>query len=47
MLQHHIDSIQKLKDYFIGMEGLVAIVLDGSVVKGNARPDQTSTPSSW
>ena len=39
MLQHHIDSIQKLKDYFIGMEGLVAIVLDGSVVKGNARPD--------
>lgn len=39
MLQHHIDSIQKLKDYFIGTEGLIAIVLDGSVVKGNARPD--------
>lgn len=39
MLQHHIDSIQKLKEYFIDMDGMIAIVLDGSVVKGNARPD--------
>ena len=39
MYQHHIDSIEKLKEYFIGMDGLIAIVLDGSIVKGNARPD--------
>ena len=39
MLQHHIESIEKLKEYFAGDEGVVAIVLDGSVVKGNARPD--------
>ena len=39
MYLHHKESIEKLKEYFIGQEGVSAIVLDGSVVKGNARPD--------
>ncbi|MDE6411336.1 MAG: nucleotidyltransferase domain-containing protein [Clostridia bacterium] len=39
MYRHHEESIEKLKEYFCGMKGLIAIVLDGSVVKGNARPD--------
>ena len=39
MYQHHRDSIEKLKEYFWGREGVSAIVLDGSIVKGTARPD--------
>ena len=39
MYQHHIESAQKLKEYFEGQEGVIAVVLDGSTVKGNARPD--------
>lgn len=39
MYLHHVESIEKLKEYFLSMEGLIAIVLDGSVVKGNARAD--------
>ena len=39
MYQHHIDSIEKLKEYYRHRKGIIAIVLDGSVVKGNARPD--------
>lgn len=39
MYRHHAESIEKLKEYFLPMEGLIAIVLDGSVVKGNARAD--------
>ena len=39
MYQHHIESAQKLKEYFEGREGVIAVVLDGSTVKGNARPD--------
>ena len=39
MYQHHIDSIERLKEYYRDWEGIIAIVLDGSVVKGNARPD--------
>ncbi len=39
MYQHHIDSIERLREYFTPMDGLIAIVLDGSVVKGTARPD--------
>ena len=39
MYQHHIDSIERLKEYYRAWEGVIAIVLDGSVVKGNARPD--------
>lgn len=36
---HHIESVEKLKEYFLSMQGLIAIVLDGSIVKGNARAD--------
>ena len=39
MRKHHLESIEKLKEYFLHMDGLIAIVLDGSVVKGNARED--------
>ena len=39
MRKHHLDSIEKLKEYFLPMDGMIAIVLDGSVVKGNARED--------
>lgn len=39
MYPHHRESIEKLKEYFMPMKGLIAIVLDGSVVKGNARAD--------
>lgn len=39
MYPHHIESAQKLSEYFEGQEGVIAIVLDGSTVKGNARPD--------
>ena len=39
MYPHHIESAQKLKKYFEGQEGVIAVVLDGSTVKGNARPD--------
>lgn len=39
MYQHHVDSIQRMKDYFSGMEGIIALVLGGSVAKGCERPD--------
>ena len=39
MYPHHIQSSQKLREYFEGQEGVIAVVLDGSTVKGNARPD--------
>ena len=39
MYQHHIDSIEKLKEYFLGNDWVKAIVLDGSIVKGNERID--------
>lgn len=39
MYRHHLESIEKLKEYFMPMEGMTAIVLDGSIVKGNERPD--------
>lgn len=39
MYPHHIESIQKLKEYFLPMDGMIAVVLDGSIVKGKARPD--------
>ncbi len=39
MYCHHEESIEKLKEYFCGTDGVIAIVLDGSIVKGNARPD--------
>ncbi len=46
MYPHHAQSIQNLKEYFMSMQGMIAIVLDGSIVKGNERPIRTSTPSS-
>lgn len=39
MYQHHIDSIEKMKEYYANQEGLIALVLGGSVAKGNERPD--------
>ena len=39
MYRHHEESAQKLKEYFEGQEGVVAVILDGSTVKGTARPD--------
>ena len=39
MYKHHEESAQKLREYFEGQEGVIAVVLDGSTVKGNARPD--------
>ncbi len=39
MYRHHEESIEKLKTYFRNEEGVIAIVLDGSIVKGNERPD--------
>ena len=39
MYPHHIESAQKLREYFEGQEGVIAVVLDGSTVKGNARHD--------
>ena len=39
MYSHHLESAQKLREYFEGREGVIAVILDGSTVKGNARPD--------
>lgn len=39
MYQHHLESAQRCKEYFAGKEGVIAVIWDGSVVKGNARPD--------
>ena len=39
MYRHHEESIERLGQYFQGRESVIAVVLDGSVVKGNARPD--------
>ena len=39
MYKHHQESAQKLREYFERQEGVIAVVLDGSTVKGNARPD--------
>ena len=39
MYKHHEESARRLQEYFEGREGVVAVVLDGSTVKGNARPD--------
>lgn len=39
MYEHHRESIQKLLEYFQNDKDVLAIVLDGSVAKGRARPD--------
>ena len=44
MYQHHLDSIEKMKEYFRPTEGIIALVLGGSVAKGNERPDSDLTP---
>jgi len=39
MYKHHEESIIKLKEYFLKNENPIAIILDGSIVKGNERAD--------
>lgn len=39
MYQHHAESIEKLITYFQEKEGVIALILGGSVAKGNERPD--------
>ena len=39
MYGHHIESAQRLKEYFAGKEGVIAVIWGGSTVKGNERPD--------
>ena len=39
MFAHHEESARRLKDFFAGREGVVAVIWGGSCVKGNARPD--------
>ena len=39
MLKHHEESIKNLVSYYKGGEGVIAVILDGSIVHGNARPD--------
>lgn len=39
MYPHHEESIQKLLEYYKPQEGVIAIILGGSVPKGLARPD--------
>lgn len=39
MYRHHIESIEKLKEYYIGRDGVIAIILDGSIVRGQERMD--------
>ncbi len=39
MYRHHAESIENLIAYFRPMPGLTALILGGSVAKGNERPD--------
>ena len=39
MLKHHEESIRNLVSYYKDGEGVIAVILDGSIVHGNARPD--------
>ena len=39
MLKHHEESIQIMKEYFQRDNDVIALVLGGSVAKGEARPD--------
>lgn len=39
MLKHHEESIKNLVSYYKEEEGVIAVILDGSIVHGNARPD--------
>src|SRR5699024_11616353 len=35
----HLESIEKMKEYLRPTEGIIGLVLGGSVAKGNERPD--------
>ncbi len=39
MYQHHIDSLENLKNYFSDKEEVIALIFDGSVARGCERPD--------
>lgn len=39
MYQHHIESLENLKNYFAGREEVIAVIFGGSVAKGCERPD--------
>ena len=39
MYQHHIESIEKMKNYFAGKEEVIALIFGGSVAKGCERED--------
>lgn len=39
MYQHHKDSLENLKNYFMGREEVIAVIFGGSVAKGCERPD--------
>lgn len=39
MYQHHKDSLENLKNYFMAKEEVIAVIFGGSVAKGCERPD--------
>lgn len=39
MYQHHIESLENLKNYFLKKEETIALIFGGSVAKGCERPD--------
>lgn len=39
MYKHHEESLERLKEYFAGKEGVIAVIFGGSVAKGCERPD--------
>lgn len=39
MYQHHIESLQKMKDYFADKDEVIALIFGGSVAKGCERED--------
>lgn len=39
MYQHHRDSLENLKQYFMAKEEVIAVIVGGSVAKGCERPD--------
>jgi len=39
MLKHHKESLQIMKEYFQKDSNVIALILGGSIAKGEARPD--------
>ena len=39
MYKHHEESLEKLKDYFINKDEIIAVIFGGTVAKGCERPD--------